>query len=78
MPREPISQVFENPPEFCPIDRFQKPRVRDLLVAAGADLYPIEIKSGASVTSDMTEGLRLVGPPIRDPPRSRPVDLRRR
>jgi len=33
----------------------------DLLVEEGADLYPIEIKSGASVTSDMTEGLRWWG-----------------
>jgi hypothetical protein len=30
-------------------------------VEEGADLYPIEIKSGASVTSDMTEGLRWWG-----------------
>jgi len=34
MPREPISQIFENPPEFCPIDGLQKSRVRDQRVAA--------------------------------------------
>lgn len=34
VPREPISQIFESMPEFCPIDGFQKSRVRDQPVAA--------------------------------------------
>ena len=34
MPREPISQIFENMPEFCPIDGLQKSRIRDQPVTA--------------------------------------------